>query len=1078
MISLLINNRCLLKTGCYILILLFAMGYLSDNVAVANEQVDLFVVNSLGDAGVYNLGDGSPVSDPDSQEITLRSALQEALAGSGLYIIEFNVEGVILLDEPLPTINVHGVQFNINGENKIIIDGSNVLRDQPYPGIGIAASGNLIKNLSIGNMPGPGILLFGEEAFDNRINGCRIGNDGINPMPNGTVGIQMVNGPYNNFLAPSVSGESGNIISGNTLGGILLSGTNTHQNIIYGNIIGLNETGDGAIPNGSFGIALVDETHHNIIGGHEYSNVITGNNAVGIVLGSGSYENHVHNNIIGLDVYLQPLVGASQSNGVLLSGGANNNYIGARPPLNQHGYPYRNYIANMDIGIRVEGAATRYNLFFANLIYDNSITGILFLEGPQNEVVPPVITGQNPVRGTGKPLSRVQIYADIDDQGYIYFGNTDVDANGEFTYPLDLGAFDGYNLTAILTDPDGNSSMFSQPFPVNAVGVEEVIRYFPLDASQVVVADSDSSATGCGMAVLNAARTTVTFFIEHNVESPIRAIVGFAPETYFGDVAFTFNDATSPIEEVWEIPESFINHFLSEVNPYLYVRIDSETRSQGDIRGQIVDSTCNMGSEGEGEGEGECEDETLDSDGDGLPDCLELEIGTDPFNPDTDGDGIPDGWEYEYGLDPLDPHDAHLDFDDDGLTNYEEFKLGSDPDDANSPSRTFFVDPYGEDIASGGTREMPWKSINYALGQVSATAQDTARIRLKPGMYEEDFTLKSWVTLSGWNTDSVFIRGTINSAPHARIEQVNLSPYIEGETLFFLMSPDVEIVRCNFKGSINRLETGIEVIGDVAGSVIDGCIFSDLYIGIDIADSIPLIRRSVFRSSAYTAIWIRATSVKSDGDKSLGNSTDAGSGWNDFVENENLAVINDRDEEISMQNNYWGTEDVEEIADLIQGQASFVPFLKSSSGLLAGSVFCTVWDAITQNRITNASVTLRISSYNPVTENVNGTYAFPAVEADNYMVDVIAAGYKKMTQSVQVQAGNITSVSAALKVEDEEEEEKSPPICGAMKSSQNANSHKQISSLILFGVLVSVLIIHALIIQDRASKGPQTYNCK
>jgi hypothetical protein len=38
-------------------------------------------------------------------------------------------------------------------------------------------------------------------------------------------------------------------------------------------------------------------------------------------------------------------------------------------------------------------------------------------------------------------------------------------------------------------------------------------------------------------------------------------------------------------------------------------------------------------------------DAHLDSDGDGVPNWLEYQRGTDPFNPDTDGDGIPDGAE-------------------------------------------------------------------------------------------------------------------------------------------------------------------------------------------------------------------------------------------------------------------------------------------------------------------------------------------------------------------------------------------------------------------------------------------------
>lgn len=44
-----------------------------------------------------------------------------------------------------------------------------------------------------------------------------------------------------------------------------------------------------------------------------------------------------------------------------------------------------------------------------------------------------------------------------------------------------------------------------------------------------------------------------------------------------------------------------------------------------------------------------------DSDGDGIPDLLELLIGTNPYNADSDGDGFPDGLELALGSDPLDP---------------------------------------------------------------------------------------------------------------------------------------------------------------------------------------------------------------------------------------------------------------------------------------------------------------------------------------------------------------------------------------------------------------------------------------
>lgn len=83
----------------------------------------------------------------------------------------------------------------------------------------------------------------------------------------------------------------------------------------------------------------------------------------------------------------------------------------------------------------------------------------------------------------------------------------------------------------------------------------------------------------------------------------------------------------------------------------------------------------------------------VDSDGDGLTDEEERLIGTDPTNRDTDGDGFSDLLEDRLrnaGFDPLDPTDADCkvtpeddfnrrDDDGDGLLNCEERFLGSNP---------------------------------------------------------------------------------------------------------------------------------------------------------------------------------------------------------------------------------------------------------------------------------------------------------------------------------------------------------------------------------------------------------------
>ena len=67
-----------------------------------------------------------------------------------------------------------------------------------------------------------------------------------------------------------------------------------------------------------------------------------------------------------------------------------------------------------------------------------------------------------------------------------------------------------------------------------------------------------------------------------------------------------------------------------------------------------------------------------DGDGDGLNDCEEAFLGTNPLQPDTDGDGILDRLELIAGTNPLVP-DALTDLDFDGVFNGDEIRAGTNP---------------------------------------------------------------------------------------------------------------------------------------------------------------------------------------------------------------------------------------------------------------------------------------------------------------------------------------------------------------------------------------------------------------
>ena len=111
-----------------------------------------------------------------------------------------------------------------------------------------------------------------------------------------------------------------------------------------------------------------------------------------------------------------------------------------------------------------------------------------------------------------------------------------------------------------------------------------------------------------------------------------------------------------------------------------------------------------------------------DTDEDGLPNLIEKEIGSDPYNPDTDGDGLPDGYEaLTLGTDPTKPDtddngvlDCDEDFDEDGLTNLQEYELGTEPynDDTDGDGlndgeeiNTYSTDPLKVDTDDDGLED-------------------------------------------------------------------------------------------------------------------------------------------------------------------------------------------------------------------------------------------------------------------------------------------------------------------------------------------------------------------------------------
>lgn len=106
-----------------------------------------------------------------------------------------------------------------------------------------------------------------------------------------------------------------------------------------------------------------------------------------------------------------------------------------------------------------------------------------------------------------------------------------------------------------------------------------------------------------------------------------------------------------------------------------------------------------------------------DDDGDGLTNDQEVQIGTNPYNPDTDGDRLIDGEEVRRRTNPLNP-----DTDNDRLIDGEEVRIGTDP---------LNPDTDGDGLIDGIDPD-PLDPTNPSLTATAIAGKPTATLPLPP----------------------------------------------------------------------------------------------------------------------------------------------------------------------------------------------------------------------------------------------------------------------------------------------------------------------------------------------------------
>jgi len=198
-----------------------------------------------------------------------------------------------------------GEDTNVNGP-EIVLTAADSIRNGLY----ITSSYNHISQLIVNGIPGSGIAISGKNAQNNLIDGCYLGTDGSGEqsVPN-QFGIYL-NDSGDNQIGTLAQNEA-NILSGNTIHGLVLSGQNCRKNIIIGNNIGLTPTAQRG-GNGSNGIFVAGHASDNII----KQNSIAFNGSTGITVWDvGSDRNTISQNKIYNNT----------NRGILISTGANDN---------------------------------------------------------------------------------------------------------------------------------------------------------------------------------------------------------------------------------------------------------------------------------------------------------------------------------------------------------------------------------------------------------------------------------------------------------------------------------------------------------------------------------------------------------------------------------------------------------------------------------------------------------------------------------------------------------------------------------------------------------------------------------
>src|SRR3989339_50790 len=386
-----------------------------------NEVVGNYIGTDVnGTSAITNEGNGITISGG-----SLDNNIGDGTAAGRNIISGNNEDGVVINSSANNLVIGNYIGLDVNGTTD---------RGNGWKGIRIYGTGSNFNTIEANVISGNdenGIIIgasFGgtEISSSNEVLGNYIGlsSNGSSAIANSSHGIVITNyGQYNKIGNGTITGR--NIISGNGLDGIYISGTNVGSNEILGNYIGTSSNGASAVPNSSDGININSCSIINYLGGtgSTEGNVISGNASHGISLNNGDNQQILHN-YIGLNANGTNQL-TNEGIGLYMNSNSTGNNVGNG---NANG---RNIISgNATAGIQIDG---RWNTIDGNYIglnavgdsrLDNVEQGVLLTNTSRNNTI-----NSNFISGNGSHGLQMRDEAASNEVTGNYIG---LDATGSF----------------------------------------------------------------------------------------------------------------------------------------------------------------------------------------------------------------------------------------------------------------------------------------------------------------------------------------------------------------------------------------------------------------------------------------------------------------------------------------------------------------------------------------------------------------------------------------------------------------------------------------------------------------------